>query len=115
MQISPYYQSDRPFEPWLFAIIQNVTSKYLDHNQKRQQVEAQLDELPEVLIEGGSGPELDLRTALEQPPPTQLEALALTKVGLSVAEAASRAGTSIASMKIRAHRAYEFLKRSLLR
>jgi RNA polymerase sigma factor (sigma-70 family) len=62
------YQSDRPFEPWLFAIIQNVTAKYLHRNQKRQQVEAQLDELPEVSVEGGSGLESDLRTALEQLP-----------------------------------------------
>jgi DNA-directed RNA polymerase specialized sigma24 family protein len=81
------YQSHRPFELWLFAIIQNVTGKYLDHNHKRQRVEAQLDEFPDVSIEGGSGLELDLRAALEQLPLTQLQALALTKVlGLSIAD-----------------------------
>jgi RNA polymerase sigma-70 factor, ECF subfamily len=57
-----------------------------------------------------------VREALEQLSPTQMEALSLTKVeGLSVEEAAQRAGTSIGSMKVRVHRAYESLKRSLLR
>jgi len=69
------YQPDRPFEPWLFAVIRNVTGKYLDHYQKRLAVEVQLDELPDLSIEGGSGLELDLRAALEQLPPTQIQAL----------------------------------------
>jgi DNA-directed RNA polymerase specialized sigma24 family protein len=73
-----------------------------------------LDEPPEICNEGSSRGELELREALEQLSPAQVEALALTKLlGLSVNEAATRAGTSASSIKIRVHRAYESLKRSL--
>jgi len=59
---------------------------------------------------------LDLRRALEQLPPAQMEALNLTKLlGLSVEEASRRAGTTVGSMKVRVHRAYESLKRTLIR
>ena len=48
-----------------------------------------MNEVPELCIEGSSGLELELREALEQAFPTQLEALGLTKLlGPSVAEAA---------------------------
>jgi RNA polymerase sigma factor (sigma-70 family) len=110
------YQSDRPFEPWLFAILRNVTGKYLEHDRKRRQVEMQVNELPDVSIEGEFSLQLDLRVALAELSSTQLQAVTLTKVlGVSVAEAANRAGTSIGSIKIRAHRGYESLKKSLLR
>ena len=53
---------------------------------------------------------------MEQLPPTQMEALNLTKLGgFSVEEASRRAGTTVGSMKVRVHRAYESLKRSLIR
>ena len=35
--------------------------------------------------------------------------------GLTVIQASARAGVSIAALKVRAHRAYEFLKEHLLR
>jgi RNA polymerase sigma factor (sigma-70 family) len=99
------YQPDRPFEPWLFAIVGKVMANHLRHDQKRLAVQIQLDELPESCNEGTSDGELELREALEQLSPVQLEALALTKLwGLSVDEAARRTGTSASSMKVRVHR-----------
>jgi RNA polymerase sigma-70 factor (ECF subfamily) len=109
------YQPDRPFEPWLFAIVGKVMATHVRHDQKRLAVQIQLDELPELCNEGTSDGELELREALEQLSSAQLEALVLTKLqGLSVDEAARRTGTSASSMKVRVHRAYQSLKRSLL-
>jgi RNA polymerase sigma-70 factor, ECF subfamily len=110
------YQPERPFEPWLFAIVRNVSGEHFRRERQRLAFQIVVDELPELGIEGGSGQDLEVREALEQLSPAQMEALNLTKVeGLSVEEAAQRAGTSIGSMKVRVHRAYESLKRSLLR
>jgi RNA polymerase sigma-70 factor (ECF subfamily) len=109
------YQPDRPFESWLFAIVGKVMANHLRYDQKRLAVQIQLDELTELCNESTSGRELELREALEQLSPAQLEALVLTKLqGLSVDEAARRTGISASSMKVRVHRAYQSLKRSLL-
>jgi RNA polymerase sigma-70 factor, ECF subfamily len=110
------YQTDRPFEPWLFAIVRNVLFAYLQRHKQRGGWHEPVDELPEVRIEDQSSLALELQEGLSQLPASQLEALELTKLsGLSIAEAALRAGTSVASMKVRVHRAYESLKRSILR
>jgi RNA polymerase sigma-70 factor, ECF subfamily len=109
------YQPNRPFEPWLFAIVRKVTANHLRHDRKRLAVQIQLDELPELCNQSTSSGELELREALEQLSPAQIEALALTKLqGLSIDEAARHSGTSVSSMKVRVHRAYQSLKRSLL-
>ena len=75
-----------------------------------------MDELEEVRTDAGASFSVELREALGRLPPAQIEAVNLTKVqGLSVEEASRRAGTSMGSMKVRVHRAYEALKRSLIR
>jgi RNA polymerase sigma-70 factor (ECF subfamily) len=110
------YEPERPFEPWLFAIVRKVSGEHLRRERQRVGFQIQVEELPEIRIEGSSINELELREALEQLSPTQIEAVGLTKViGLSLEEAARRAGTTVGSMKLRVHRAYESLKRSLLR
>jgi len=110
------YQPERPFEPWLFAIVRKVSGEHFRRERQRLGFQIQVDELPEMATAGESTNDLDLREALEQLSPMQMEALGLTKViGLSVEEAARRTGTTVGSMKLRVHRAYESLKRSLLR
>ena len=109
------YQPERPFEPWLFAIVRKVSGEHYRRERQRLGFQVQLEDLPEFCLDGGSVDELELHQALDQLTPTQLEAIGLTKViGLSVEEAAHRAGTSVGSMKVRVHRAYESLKRFLL-
>jgi RNA polymerase sigma-70 factor, ECF subfamily len=109
------YQPARPFEPWLFAIVRNVTAQYLRRNRLSSIWQAPINESPEVGTEDESGLAVEWREALNQLSPTQMEALRLTKlVGLSVAEASERAGASVGTMKVRVHRAYESLKRSIL-
>jgi RNA polymerase sigma-70 factor, ECF subfamily len=110
------YQPERPFEPWLFAIVRKVSWEHFRRERQRLGFQVLVDEMPEMGTEGGSSQDLEVREALEQLSPTQIEALGLTKLlGLSVEEAARRAGTSVGSMKVRVHRAYESLKRALLR
>ena len=110
------YHPERPFEPWLFAIVRRVSAEHFRLQRRRLGFQMQMDELPEMSSAGGATDDLELRQAVAQLSPTQIEALGLTKViGLSMVEAARRTGTSVGSMKVRVHRAYASLKRSLLR
>jgi RNA polymerase sigma-70 factor (ECF subfamily) len=110
------YQPARPFEPWLFAIARKVAGEHLRRDRERRGFQVQLPELPEFAVEGPGAFDIELREALEQLSPSQLEALRLTKLsGLSVAEAARRTGATAGSIKVRVHRAYESLRKSLVR
>jgi RNA polymerase sigma factor (sigma-70 family) len=108
------YQPAHPFEPWLFAIVRTVSGEHFRRDQQRFGCQVPIDEIPEIHIESTSSLDLKLRDALDQLCPTQIEALRLTKLlGLSVAEA-RRASTTAGSMRVRVHRAYESLRKSLL-
>ena len=110
------YQPTRPFEPWLFAIVRNVIGAYLERNRRHNRWREPASELPEAWAEDESSLAIELRDGLNQLSADQLEALKLTKLsGFSIAEAASSAGTSAGSMKVRVHRAYVSLKRSMQR
>jgi RNA polymerase sigma-70 factor, ECF subfamily len=110
------YQPERPLEPWLFAIVRKVTFEHLRQNRRQLAFQIMTDEIPDIPVDCSSGLAVELREAMEQLSPSQVEALGLTKLlGLSVADASRRAGTSVTSMKVRVHRAYESLKRSLIR
>lgn len=109
------FQPQRPFEPWLFAIVRRVTGEHLRRKRQHSGVEILIDEAPEMVTESSAGLSIGLREAMERLPPAQLEAVELTKfLGLTVEEAARRAGTTVGSMKVRVHRAFESLKKSLL-
>jgi RNA polymerase sigma factor (sigma-70 family) len=110
------YDAERLFEPWLFAIVRKVSGEHLRRSRRQTASQVYTEEVPEVPAEDAPSLALELRRALEQLPPAQMEALNLTKLlGLSVEEASRRAGTTVGSMKVRVHRAYESLKRSLIR
>jgi RNA polymerase sigma-70 factor, ECF subfamily len=110
------YDADRPFEPWLFAIVRKVSGEHLRRSRQQTASQLYMDDVPGIPAEDAPSLALELRRALEQLPPAQIEALNLAKLlGLSVEEASRRAGTTVGSMKVRVHRAYESLKRSLVR
>jgi RNA polymerase sigma-70 factor (ECF subfamily) len=110
------YQPARAFEPWLFAIVRNVIGAYLQRNRQHNRWHEPTSALPEAWAEDESSLAVELRDGLDQLSAHQLEALKLTKLsGFSIAEAARRAGTSVGSMKVRIHRAYVSLKRSMQR
>lgn len=109
------YDSARPFEPWLFAIARKVSLEHLRRNRRQVRAEVHAGDLPEVRVEASASHALELRRALERLPITQMEAVKLTKIlGLSIEEASERAGTTVGSMKVRVHRAYESLKKALM-
>lgn len=118
------YQRGAPVEPWVFAIARRT---FLDHRRRvkvdPQQLSAE-GTLPEPPPEPPEGPEgferltdeqaRALRARLAELPEPQREALVLLKVeGLSTAEAAAVAGTTAGAIKLRAHRAYESLRKAL--
>lgn len=110
------YQPDRPFEPWLFAIVRRVTAEHLRRNPVQSYFREETSQALNAGAQNDSSLAVDLSEALERLSPDQLEALSLTKLlGLPLAEAARRAGTTVGSMKVRLHRAHKSLRRSLTR
>lgn len=110
------YDPKRPFEPWLYAIARNIGADHQRRHWKRASWQELVDEQPEAGADSGEHARLDLKDALKRLPRLQREAFMMLKIeGLTVSQASARAGVSIAAMKVRAHRAYEFLKEHLLR
>jgi RNA polymerase sigma factor (sigma-70 family) len=109
------YQSGRPLEPWLFAIVRKVSGEHVRRIRQHSAWQVQTDEMPEPAAEEDPSLAVEFREALEQLSPSQREALALTKLrGLSLVQAARHTGAAVGSMKLRVHRAYASLKRSLI-
>ncbi|MBW2316085.1 MAG: sigma-70 family RNA polymerase sigma factor [Deltaproteobacteria bacterium] len=113
------YRSERPFGPWMRAVARNA---FLDHvrvRSRRVEREVPLDAVPEpaddpapMLERVGLSPELE--RALAELPAAQREAVELIQLrGLSVAEAAVKAGVSMSAVKVRAHRGYRALRARL--
>jgi RNA polymerase sigma-70 factor (ECF subfamily) len=108
------YESGRPFEPWMFAIVRNVASAHFRRTSETMRRVEMTDEIPEFAGEDTLGMTIEMREAFESLSPDQIEALLLTKIqGLSVADASKIAGASVASIKVRVHRAYQTLKKSM--
>ena len=106
------YQPGRPFGPWLFAIARNIAVDYSRRRWARSHWEELVGEPPERPAEVSNAAAPELGAVLAGLPPDQREAFSMLKLdGLSVEEAAARAGVSAGALKVRAHRAYKTLKR----
>jgi RNA polymerase sigma-70 factor (ECF subfamily) len=116
------YRPERPFSPWLYAIARNAITDHTRSRMRRQSRERSFEDdgvadpvapVPELVA--GDLPE-ELRDALDRLPPKQRQAVELVQVqGLSVAEAALRAGVSTGALKVRAHRGYKAMRALLAR
>ena len=105
------YQPRRPIEPWIFAIARNVAIDYARRGLRRSRYEILTDAAPESSPEPEREAGTRLDTILRTLPNHQREAVQLLKVqGLTIKEAAARAGTTPTALKIRAHRAYVALR-----
>jgi RNA polymerase sigma-70 factor (ECF subfamily) len=116
------YRAERPFSPWLRAIVRNAVTDALRETGRRREREGSvgsIDALPQARVEALPGTGLGplspvLRQALEALPPAQRQAVELLHVeGLSVSDAAARAGVSPGALKVRAHRGYRALRQAL--
>ena len=109
------FEPGRAFEPWFYAI---ARSRFIDHLRRRRRrgdLEVSSDESPELLAEEEPGGWNRFLELLESLPASQREAFSLLKIdGLSVEEAAERAGVTPGALKVRAHRAYGALRSALL-
>jgi len=114
------YQPARPFGPWMRSIVRNAVIDSLRARGRRMQREVgveSIDRLPDPKqSKRGEDGELspELTRALGELPDKQREAVELIHIeGLSVAEAALRAGVTPGALKVRAHRGYRALRESL--
>lgn len=112
------YDPQRPFRPWLFAIVRNkaidtlrrqrARERTLDHYQREQRVLSQPERQGIGQSEVPEGQLLESLTAKHR------EVLVLTKIiGFSVAETAERLGISQGAVKVRVHRAIRKLQQLL--
>jgi len=109
------YEPSRPFEPWLFAIARNVAADHAHRHWTRASWQELMESTPEVASDATAGASPTLEGALQRLPQMQREAFVMLKLeGLSTMEAARRAGVSVGALKVRAHRAYETLKKLIL-
>lgn len=113
------YRAERPFGPWMRAITRNTV---IDHFRERKrkgdrEVELVVEEFADEhagSAESDAALAPELAAALAALPGSQREAVTLVQIeGLSVAEAALRAGVSVGALKVRAHRGYRALAKAL--
>ncbi len=111
------YDPARPFGPWLVAIANRRAFDRLRHRKRRQ-----IHEVPLTNAHEGSVPKADwqecqadidwLKKAIGELPRVQRQAIRLLKLKeMSLQEAASYTGTSIASLKVATFRALNSLRR----
>lgn len=114
------YQPERPFKPWLTAIARNaIVDSFRGSGRRRdREIEVELiDAFASPLDEAhpderSVSPEL--MAAVERLPDKLREAVVLVQIeGLTVAEAAARAGVTPGALKVRAHRGYKALRQDL--
>ncbi len=111
------YRAERRFNPWLHAIARNAIVDYTRIRARRanREVSLESDRVPEPAVdaEEAPSPQLspELQRALASLTDPQREAVELIHVhGLSVSEAAKRAGVTKTALKVRAHRGYRALR-----
>jgi RNA polymerase sigma-70 factor (ECF subfamily) len=110
------YRSGEPVLPWLYAIARHIR---VDHYRKERRTGARhrrLEDAPELAARppepSGDTPELAAILALL--PDSQREVLEMMKVaGMSLEEVARATSSSVGSVKQKAHRAYENLRKRL--
>ena len=113
------YRSERPFGPWMRAIARNSIIDHFRDRKRRgdREVELIVEKWPDTSGSSDSESEAlppELAAALASLPEAQREAVTLVQVkGLSVAEAALRAGISPGALKVRAHRGYRAMRKVL--
>jgi RNA polymerase sigma-70 factor (ECF subfamily) len=114
------YDPQRPFRPWLFAIVRHKTIDTLRKQRTRAKVIDQYKSEQEILSQAGnhSSSELEFSEGrlLASLSTQHREVLVLTKiVGYSIAEAAEKLEISEGAVKVRIHRAIRRLRQSLAR
>jgi RNA polymerase sigma-70 factor (ECF subfamily) len=114
------YDPQRPFRPWLFAIVRHKAIDTLRKQRTREKVVDRYKSEQDILLQAGhqSSSEVELSEGrlLASLSTQHREVLVLTKViGYSIAETAEKLGISESAVKVRVHRAIRRLQQSLAR
>jgi RNA polymerase sigma-70 factor, ECF subfamily len=117
------YDPQRPFMPWLFAIIKNrIADAARRHARRtRKEIDSDEDQVTFSSLAANSKmeayPDMDaLRHAIDALPPAQRSAIDLLKLQeMSLKEAAAKSGMSAGSLKVATHRAISALRKKLLK
>lgn len=110
------YSADKPFKPWLSAIINFRRTDYLrKHYAKRDDQKTSLDN-PEYIAQnvtnmGHAGELKDIENALSALPEKQREIFQLIKIeGYTAEEVANKMDMKVSAVKVSAHRTAKKLK-----
>lgn len=115
------YDPQRPFFPWLFAIVRNRLADGARRYARIGRNEVLVDELPVTFADEHANIEKDLyrdpdqlKQAIGRLPRGQREAIEMLKLKeMSLKEVSSQTGTSVASLKVSVHRGIAALRKSL--
>lgn len=114
------YDPARPFGPWLVAIARRRIADRLRRQGRLRSRETALAPehesfaAPDTKLDEAMSEAFALHDAVERLPPGQREAITLTKLQeLSLKQAATVSGTSIAALKVATHRALKNLRKIL--
>jgi RNA polymerase sigma-70 factor (ECF subfamily) len=115
-QVRHTYRSGQPVLPWLYAIARNIR---VDHYRKAYRSEGREQQMDAGYDIGEITPDRtaqtpDLEALLATLPESQREVIAMLKVsGMSLEEVARATRSSVGSVKQKAHRAYDKLRKGL--
>jgi RNA polymerase sigma factor (sigma-70 family) len=105
------YEPGRAVEPWVFAIAAHVLAHQWRRSQRRARCEVLVDVLPAEQTRTAGPSRTEVRQALARLPGRQRQALELLQLAaLPVEVAATRAGTTVGALRVRAHRASKTLR-----
>jgi RNA polymerase sigma-70 factor (ECF subfamily) len=115
------YDPNRPFIPWLIAIVRNRVADAARRHFRQRAWQVAVEEYPETFHEAvaNTGQEtaedgVRLRKAVAGLPTGQRTAIELTKLQeLSLKEAAAKSGMSVPALKVATHRAVMALRKML--
>lgn len=111
------YRSTEPVLPWIFAIARHASLDSYRHQKRLRSRELLVEQLPESSRHPETpmaGLKDELGYYLEQLPESQREVVLMLKVsGMTLQEVARATSSSVGSVKQKAHRAYEKLRRLL--
>jgi RNA polymerase sigma-70 factor, ECF subfamily len=110
------YRHGQPVLPWLYAIARNIRVDHYRKARRAESREARLEEgsdIPQAPQDRSAGTP-DLEALLGTLPESQREVIAMLKVSdMSLEEVARATSSSVGSVKQKAHRAYETLRKGL--
>ena len=109
------FRRGEPVLPWMYAIARHAEVDGFRRRRRIEMVEYQMDTLPEV---AATDPERrgvpSFEAMMAELPESQREVITMLKVtGMSIEEVARATANTVGSVKQKAHRAYEKLRRLL--